>query len=246
MSRLIAQQRTDKNGKVVTRHVREGAEAAPRKPILAPPMQATVAGAAVSNDEFERGMEAVARRISLTRNVRLNLQTMSTFAPESFREVIEQLDTASSYQTGLWAHVLDWPNKDSARFIQQIVRELDVMEMIAELHPDGTPKNPLDQPSTTRGKTLWNKAKLELTRERSPRTVSYRKAVIFALWVKKEFDEYRESTVLKEKENLTYIAENLDAVMAHRDVIRQRGIIDRTFIESVVTTNAVAISEGVL
>lgn len=249
MGNLISVKRPDKNGKLVTRHVRSEAPSLQQKAIPAPSSPAPVDAsgtAPVSEDELIRGLSTVEAKVRLTKDIRSNLAGIGTHSPEGFREVVEEFSTASAYKASLWADMMNWPYKDTARFANALLIELSIMETIAELHPDPRPKDVSAKPSIGRGRALWGASRLSVFRDKTPRTVGQRKAIAFALWAKRLQSESDRIDLDKEIDNINYIAENLDAVMANRNVILQRSNIDREFIESVITTNAPAISEGVL
>jgi hypothetical protein len=248
MSNLTAVKRPDKNGKLVTRHVKVDQSGVQQKGIPAPPTPApatTDASDPVSQDEYLSGLAAVEAKVSMARNIKLNLTSMAKHSPEGFREVIEEFTAADDYKAGLWGYMLDWPNKDTARYVRGLLTELHIMETVAELRPDPVPKEQTDQPVINRGYRLWSSAKLSIP-SGTPRTVRQYKATVFALWAKRLMHAEDRIDFKKELDNLNYIGENFDAVMASRYVIRERGTINRDFIESVVMTNAPAISEGVL
>lgn len=248
MGNLITVQRPDKNGKLVTRHVKAEVPSIQQKAIPAPSVPAPLDAYETSpllEDEYLRGLSMVEAKIKLTKNVRGNLISMAAYSPEGFREVIEELSTASDYKAELWGHVLDWPNKDSPRFIKGLLIELHIMETVAELRPDPVPKQPTDKPVINSGYRLWSSAKLSIPGG-MPRTVRQYKATVFALWAKRLTNPEDRINFKKELDNLNYIAENFDAVMAHRNVIRERKSIDRGFIQSVIMTDAPALSEGAL
>jgi hypothetical protein len=248
MSNLTAVKRPDKNGKLVTRHVKAEAPSIQQKVLPAPSVSAPLDAyetSPVYEEEYLRGLSIVEAKVSLTKNIRVNLISMAAYSPEGFREVVEELSDASDYKAGLWGHVLDWPNKDSARFIKGLLVELHIMETVAELRPDSEPKQPTDQPVISRGYRLWSGAKLSIPNG-TPRTVRQYRATVFALWATWRMNVDDRIDFKKELDNLNYIAENFDAVMAHRGVIRERKTMDRGFIESVIMTKTPALSEGAL
>jgi hypothetical protein len=248
MSNLTAVKRPDKNGKLVTRHVKVDQAGVQKTGIPAPPIPVSVTTGdtnPVSQDEYLIGLAAVEAKVIVTKNIKLNLTSMAKYSPEGFREVVEEFPATGDYKAGLWAHMLDWPNKDTARYVRGLLTELHIMETVAELRPDSVPKEPTDQPDISRGYRLWSSAKLSIP-SGTPRTVRQYNATVFALWAKRLLQADDRIDFKKELDNLNYIGENFDAVMASRYVIRERGTIDRDFIESVVMTKAPAISEGVL
>jgi hypothetical protein len=163
--------------------------------------------------------------------------------PESFREVVDEFRTKSRYHADLLAVPLSLPPKDEDGFNRSMLVNLSLMQTIAELNPDSRGKK--GNHSTEEGEHLWFSVQRSRNGYRSPITVKTFKAVAVAIWVT---DRTRLGPIRMRDEidNLEYIGDNLDAVMAHHKIIGERGSIDRDFIKSVITTKAPAISEGIL
>jgi hypothetical protein len=249
MTNLIPVQRPDKNGKLVTRHVKTETGAGKSSHLPAPASVSStgqVPSERVSYAEYEEGVSVIRSRVDITKDIKLNLSSFALHDPEGFREVIQEFTEASDYKATLWGHMLDWPNKDTAAFTRRIRSELHVMSYISELQPDSPPKG-MDEPiSSRRGKELWEAAKFSLSAHKEKHSLGQYKATAFALWAERFLNADDRIDLYKEIDNITYIAQNLEAVMEHRHLIRERGSIDKSFIETVLSSEVSALTEGVL
>lgn len=246
-SNLIPVQRPDKNGKLVTRHVRADSVSLQTKIIPAPINPALSAGSRVTEEEYETGVSVVASRLlTMTKNTTMNLASIASHVPDGFREIVKEFSTATDYQVELWGHMLNWENKDREWFAKALLIEMHVMETVSELHPDPIESRQVSgRQSIARGRELMVAARLSLAEHGVPHSIMQRKATIFALWAKHLKDADDRINMKQEIDNIHYIADNFFSVMEHRDTIRARKSIDRDFIESVINT-APAISGGTL
>lgn len=247
MSSLVPVKRPDRNGKLVTRHVRaDKAMPQPKQfPVPAAAPAPVEGGPPVSLEEYAEAMNVIHSRLgsSPRKDVNENLAQMSMMTPDAFREVVDEFRTKDEYHAALMAVSLDFPTKDTTKFNHALLVNLSLMQTIADLKPDGRIRS--YPPRITQGEQLWHAAQRSRMGYRSPIAVRTLKAVAFAIWAT-DRTHLRPISIKDEIDNLGYIGENLDEVMAHRNVIRKRGTIDRDFIDSLISTKTPAISEGVL
>lgn len=254
MSKLVPVKRPDRNGKLVTRHVKPEADGMQTSVIPAPSsISPSVVSAEVTSDEYDEAMSILALRVKgfdlvggWQRDIRENLEQMARLTPDAFRAAIETISGADDYHVELLSHALKIPHKDSERFNAKRVTDLVLVDVIAELHPDEqSTENSSTRVRSGRGRVLLDQARTALPQLTGPYSASQCKAVVFAAWMVRP-DVWNPSIAVSEQEdNIRYIAEHFDAVMERRDTIRERQSIDRDFIESVITT-APAVSGGAL
>lgn len=249
MSNLIPEKRLDKTGKLVTRHVKAEINAASLRTIPAPtaPVSKTPTVEAqqpLSFNEYEEAVTVVMSKVSkFTKNMGDNLSRMSKMTPDTFREVVQEFANGDEYHGELCALILDLPPKDTTKFNRALLIELAAMDLIAELRPDSkTRSSPI--PRTTRGQEIWRASRMAVHGLPERATFPIYRATIFAVWATTEF-EHQNVNAVAEIENIKYIADNFDAVLEHRGIIRGRKNIDRGFVESAIGA-APAISEGIL
>lgn len=248
MSNLKPELRHDKNGKLVTRHVKADALSAKGKTIPAPYSPETInpySSAPVSLAEYSEAMALVhSRQVEKTKDIGANFSLMSMKTPDSFREVIDMFRSADDHAVKLMAEVMCLPHQDTEVFNRMLLVNLTVIESVAEMYA-GLAKTSSPGVATYRGVVLWQAAQRSLRTYGRPLTTKLFKATTLALWVRGFHDSKSAIDIADNLDNLNYIAENFDAVMERRDVIRERKDISKDYIESVINS-APAISGGIL
>jgi len=248
MSNLIPEKRLDKTGKLVTRHVRaNNAGGLMVSGVPAPKVASAGApsGLPVSEDEVSDAIRCGIRRfVNYKPVISDNLRTLAQHSPDALREVHENMKTCSDYRAALWGMLL-MANfgtvKGTAAYGKTLMTHAAVMDIIAELDPDARRNAIIGRTDTFRAGEIWEKASL-LIKGCPGITARTFKAAAFAIWATKYDTPLKFDT---HGDDISFIAENLDSVMQHRDAIRSRRTIDRGFIESIINIES-SLSEGTL
>jgi hypothetical protein len=252
----MPEQRADKNGRVVTRHVRDGASgpnAATNLPkpslsavplMITPSMQTRITNRIIKNTEFQQF-----RYLDGDSILKKNLAYLARRSPKEFLALDEEIKSSDQWMRLNWGATLDSisfapprllagkPEQDMLPFFLRTKVIVGVTAKLTEedgIEPDGT---------ALRGAAL--RGLIGKIRADDNDTV---RAALVATWILPRTDNgsYFGSGFLPDNDSLNFIKSNYEKVMDYRHALRTRGSIEPDVMEAIISTRTPSLSSGVL
>jgi hypothetical protein len=256
MGNLMPEQRADKNGRVVTRHVRDsasGPNAATSLPkpslsvvplAITPSMQARITNRIIKNTELQQF-----RYLDGDSILKKNLAYLARRSPKEFLALDEEIKSSDQWMRLNWAATLNSisfapprllagkPEQDMLPFFLRTKVIVGVTAKLTEedgIEPDGT---------ALRGAAL--RGLIGKIRADDNDTV---RAALVATWIRPRTDNgsYFGSDFLPDNDSLNFIKSNYEKVMDYRHALRTRGSIEPEVMEAIISTRTPSLSSGVL
>lgn len=252
MGNLIPEQRADKNGRVVTKHVKTGPHAktsagALPKPSLQSPVTAITPSmqTRITNRIIKATGFPQFRYLDGARIIENTLAYLARRSPEDFLALDEEMKHADPWLRRNWAVTLDsisfaptgTPEKD---MLPIFLRTKLIVRVTAKLTEDDGA-----EPDATalRGAALRGLiSKIAVDEEDAVR------AALVATWIlpRTANGSYLGAEFLPDNDSLRFIKANYEKVMDYRQALRARGSIDPEVMEEIINTRTPSLSSGVL
>lgn len=256
MENLMPEKRADKNGRVVTRHVRNGASVPtattnlpkPSLPVvplaITPSMQTRVINRIIKNTEFQQF-----RYLEGASILKKNLAYLASRSPKEFLALDKEIESSDHWLRLNWGATLDSisfapphslagkPEQDMLPFFLRTKVIVGVTAKLTEedgLEPNGT---------ALRGAAL--RGLIGKIRADDDDTV---RAALVATWIRPRTDNgsYFGSNFLPDNDSLNFIKSNYEKIMDYRHALRTRGSIEPEVMEAIISTRTPSLSSGVL
>jgi hypothetical protein len=252
MGRLIAEQRVDKNGRLVTRHVLADKQAtsalgdapAPLAPVIPTPQTRDEYAREITDylleasDHFDR--EATARLFAkdLTlHSLRLVHGRMHEFGEQDGDLFLDALDKLilGSVEAG----------DSQAELENNVAALVEVMPVITKL---GDPSmSSWEAISIAKGAGYGAQANYISFANRVRLPESHVRAFRYLAWEYMVTGEFRKRRMDAINKDAQWLEANIDKLSGYRDVIKERGTIDQEFLDELLVNNSVpALGDGIL
>lgn len=256
MGNLVPEQRTDKNGHLVTRHVKSGNKTSalgshlpkPSIPASAPELTPAMQ-TRVTNQIIKATGDRPHAYLNGNKIITNTLAYLARRSPEEFLALNAELKTADPWLRLNWGATLDSisfapprhltgeAEKDMLPYFRRTKVIVGVVSKLTEddgIEPDGT---------ALRGAALRGLiSKIEPDDEDTVR------AALVATWIlpRTPNGSYAGTEFAPDDESLEFIKANYERVMDYRHVLRTRGSIDPEVMSDILSTRTPSISSGVL
>lgn len=256
MGNLVPEQRADKNGRIVTRHVKNGEPEPtsatnlpkPSLPIvplaITPSMQTRITNRIIKATEFQQF-----RYLDGDKIIKQNLAYLARRSPKEFLALDDEMSHADSWLRLNWGASLDstsfvpprpltgTPERDMLPYFLRTKVIVGVTAKLTEkdgIEPDGT---------ALRGAAL--RGLIGKIRADDNDTV---RAALVATWIlpRTANGSYFGSDFLPDNDSLKFIKANYEKVMDYRHALRTRGSIEPEVMEAIISTRTPSLSSGVL
>lgn len=254
MGNLVPEQRTDKNGRLVTRHVRSNSTV-PTTSTLPKPSLAGVVELSKSQQQTmtKRMMKEMeidqARYMNGSKIAETTLSYLAYHSPADFIALDDEIQNGSTWLKRCWGASLDAISyvpvhpiraKHDKDFVDLFRRSRVVVGVTATLtEEDGEEPN---------GTVLRSAALRGLIRKIPIDDESTVRAALVATWIlpRTENGTYSSSNFEPDNESLSFIMDNYDQVMEYRHVLKLRGSIAPEVMNDIIKSNTPSLSSGVL